>query len=1113
MSRTPNDQQLKAICSIGGVCLSAGAGSGKTFVIVEKLLKMIESKKVDLFDTDENLMRSKVRKYLGKLVVMTFTKKAAGELKTRVVRRIEDELNESEELFYRIVKEEVSSIYIGTIHGFCFRLLRQGIFPGVNPDIKIISEDSRRIQVLKLVKGFGEKKITSYDEELKKLFFSSFDQISEGIFKVVSDPEQRGSWDENVQSNDEIATGNKNFWRRLCDVENLNLLTREFSGHEKYRSESGKTWFKAIEQFNKAGALLLKNDVETQASLSLFFEEFKRIVKPKKIDCSEIHLFLAQLSELRKLFKKYYEEINYFNRNKDLHFKKYYDFFRDIYNHVSYSLTFSRELTFSDLEYLTLRELNSEEVMDAEIKRMFSFFIIDEFQDTSNVQFKIIEKLCSRDFKNLFVVGDEKQAIYRFRGGEISLFTHVKTLLKNNLTLTDNYRSMAPIINFNNDFSKSIFPLGPGFSGIDKFSLLPDCQTIPEFKLTSSQNKKIIHLVEAELGEGIKLSKQEIERTEVEMAFSHLQGLPEGEGSCFLYSKLTPVYFLIETFISENVPFQAQVKIPFRDNPILSLMYAALMGVLSKDTDKNKSKFSLSSWIIGNILKSISNVSYEEHILENHLFVFERDYFFYDLETSFKKLFFNLGINNPDVENNIKIVAELNQQLDGNLEQVFNFLQEKQGSTYSFEYQFGSSDNPVRVMSVHASKGLEFDHVFILGGMTNGVTRSMDTLLGKKVGSFRWKSSFKDIKFQRSPEYIIESHEDKFQDFSEQKRLIYVACTRAVKSLSLLRIVDSKNEPVFVGKNSWVNSYDKVDSSHFNLIRSNFNVNVLDQKNANGKLPFFQRDNFGLVANKSNSKLVVSTEMSVTQLSDLALCSRYFYLKHIVKLNEDDVSLFNEVSNQLPPNYHLDYKTVKSESDFKSDSSISDADRGTYVHGLLEKFIESKGKNEFFHTKTEDELAFNFGKELIDPFFDSEKYSLLSEQELKFDLFTQKISAKPDLIIIPKIDQDHPVEIWDFKTGAINESNREKYFFQLFLYATGVSQFYPEYENFVLKIICLDYQKVEQKTLNLDELRKAVSFILLGMNRPEVKNQNYCSKCEMNKICLIGKSGEIFNQA
>ena len=63
-----------------------------------------------------------------------------------------------------------------------------------------------------------------------------------------------------------------------------------------------------------------------------------------------------------------------------------------------------------------------------------------------------------------------------------------------------------------------------------------------------------------------------------------------------------------------------------------------------------------------------------------------------------------------------------------------------------------------------------------------------------------------------------------------------------------------------------------------------------------------------------------------------------------------------------------DYKTARNESLSKRDSSKSDASRGTYVHGLIEKFIESNGKKEFFFNKVEDELAFNFGKELITPY-------------------------------------------------------------------------------------------------------------------------------------------------
>ena len=100
------------------------------------------------------------------------------------------------------------------------------------------------------------------------------------------------------------------------------------------------------------------------------------------------------------------------------------------------------------------------------------------------------------------------------------------------------------------------------------------------------------------------------------------------------------------------------------------------MGVLSRDSEKSKTKFNLSSWIIGNILKSINSSGLDEYLIEKYLFDFERDYLYYDLQTAFKKLFFNLGINNPDVENNIQIVSEVNKQLDGNLEQVFNFLQE-----------------------------------------------------------------------------------------------------------------------------------------------------------------------------------------------------------------------------------------------------------------------------------------------------------------------------------------------------------------------------------------------------------------------------------------------------
>ena len=80
-----------------------------------------------------------------------------------------------------------------------------------------------------------------------------------------------------------------------------------------------------------------------------------------------------------------------------------------------------------------------------------------------------------------------------------------------------------------------------------------------------------------------------------------------------------------------------------------------------------------------------------------------------------------------------------------------------------------------------------------------------------------------------------------------------------------------------------------------------------------------------------------------------------------------------------------------------------------------------------------------------------------------------------------------------------------KYFFQLYLYATGVLQLFTDYDEICLKLVCLDQKKVEEEKLRSVELNTRVSNFLLSMNSPEVKNSAYCSKCELNKICLAGE--------
>src|SRR5690606_20202945 len=129
-------------------------------------------------------------------------------------------------------------------------------------------------------------------------------------------------------------------------------------------------------------------------------------------------------------------------------------------------------------EYLVAKGLDNPEDL-ARIHKSFCYFIVDEFQDTSALQFSIIQKLIGNNFERLFCVGDAKQAIYGFRGGELSVFQDCEKLVPTVRSLANNYRSLPEIICFNNSLFRTILPLAQGFEGHDAFTVIPEDQNVP----------------------------------------------------------------------------------------------------------------------------------------------------------------------------------------------------------------------------------------------------------------------------------------------------------------------------------------------------------------------------------------------------------------------------------------------------------------------------------------------------------------------------------------------------------------------------------------------------------------------------------------------------------
>ena len=134
-----------------------------------------------------------------------------------------------------------------------------------------------------------------------------------------------------------------------------------------------------------------------------------------------------------------------------------------------------------------------------------------------------------------------------------------------------------------------------------------------------------------------------------------------------------------------------------------------------------------------------------------------------------------MEINITDNKNSIELIKVLCEYNGKEIEDIWSFFNLNRDDSYSYEFRFkGSTKASIKIMSVHGSKGLEFDHVLIGGIHTNGSSRADTEILKKRPGSFKWAPT-NQKKLMKSPFFILESYDDKEQNLSEQKRL-FLCC-------------------------------------------------------------------------------------------------------------------------------------------------------------------------------------------------------------------------------------------------------------------------------------------------------------------------------------------------
>ena len=418
--------------------VEAAAGTGKTTALVERILSLLKSGRASLASGT------------GDLVAVTFTEKAAGEMKLRLRTEIERarSLSEGEER-RRLDEalEQLEAARIGTIHAFCADLLRERpVEARIDPLFEVAAEDEQE---------------RLYDEAFTTWFQASLAKDAAdvpGVSRVL-----RRATRERDQ--DGPRTALKKAGRTLVEQ-------RDFpTPYEHPRFDRKRSLDAILESLRGLAALASKGPADNWLTKSLqevgraLYEIDRREETGEPRDHDAVEAQLRTLCRSRCWGWKGYGQ--FFNRpegitraevieqraaareelvavldaaDADLAASLFVELWGvvEAYERVKRA---SGKLDFLDLLLLTRDLLAEDDSVRAELQRRFSHLLVDEFQDTDPLQAEIVFLLAANDPKvkdpdlakmvpgKLFLVGDPKQSIYRFRRADVALYEGIKRRL------------------------------------------------------------------------------------------------------------------------------------------------------------------------------------------------------------------------------------------------------------------------------------------------------------------------------------------------------------------------------------------------------------------------------------------------------------------------------------------------------------------------------------------------------------------------------------------------------------------------------------------------------------------------------------------------------------
>ena len=388
-TRTPNEQQSAAIAARGQVFVSAGAGTGKTTVLVERFVEAVCERGIDV----------------ESMLVITYTERAAGELKGRIRARLH-------ELGRHDLARSLDGAWISTIHGFCLRLLKSHPFAaGLDPRFRILDDSQGRV-----IRG--------------EAFEAALNEFCAG-----EDPDR-------LQL---LATYGAGGLRRMLTsvYETLRSAGRELDLELGERAD-----LKAqLDDLAQVARALAADPDATEAA---------RTAAAQAVALAESETLPERLLDLSGLRARGERAASYEDARKAVEQAALDELAlqdRDLLQQLlhgfasQYAAAKDREsaLDFEDLQLHARDLLRDDESLRERERLRFRSIMVDEFQDTNRLQCELVDLLTGPDTERFFV-GDEFQSIYGFRHADVQVFRERRAGAETLLPLTRNYRSRPEVL-------------------------------------------------------------------------------------------------------------------------------------------------------------------------------------------------------------------------------------------------------------------------------------------------------------------------------------------------------------------------------------------------------------------------------------------------------------------------------------------------------------------------------------------------------------------------------------------------------------------------------------------------------------------------------------------